>query len=71
MAIVERLTMNKINPTVENLENEGIALAQSLNWCGYSVLTVALAGLTESNFHTLRKRLEETIDQYAREKGHQ
>ena len=63
--------MRKINPTVENLEDEGAQLAQALNWCGYSVLEVALAGLTESNFHTLRKRLEETIDQYAREKGHQ
>lgn len=62
--------MRKINPTVENLENEGAQLAQALNWCGYSVLEVALAGLTESNFHTLRKRVEETIKDYKREKGH-
>ena len=62
--------MRKINPTVENLEDEGIELAQALNWCGYSVLEVALAGLTESNFHTLRKRVEETIKDYKREKGH-
>ena len=62
--------MRKINPTVENLENEGAQLAQALNWCGYSVLEVALAGLTESNFHTLRKRVEETIRDYKREKGH-
>ena len=62
--------MRKINPTVENLEDEGAQLAQALNWCGYSVLEVALAGLTESNFHTLRKRVEETIKDYKREKGH-
>ena len=62
--------MRKINPTVENLEDEGIELAQALNWCGYSVLEVALAGLTESNFHTLRKRVEETIKDYKREKEH-
>ncbi len=62
--------MRKINPTVENLEDEGVQLAQALNWCGYSVLEVALAGLTESNFHTLRKRVEETIRDYKREKGH-
>jgi hypothetical protein len=34
------------------------------------VLEVALAGLTESNFHTLRKRLELTINDYRKEKGH-
>jgi len=62
--------MRKINSTVENLEDEGAQLAQALNWCGYSVLEVALAGLTESNFHTLRKRVEETIRDYKREKGH-
>jgi len=62
--------MRKINPTVENLEDEGVQLAQAFNWCGYSVLEVALAGLTESNFHTLRKRVEETIRDYKREKGH-
>jgi hypothetical protein len=60
----------KINPTLENLEDEGARLAQALNWCGYSVLEVALAGLTESNFHTLRKRLELTINDYRKEKGH-
>jgi hypothetical protein len=60
----------KINPTLENLEDEGARLAQALNWCGYSVLEVALAGLTESNFHTLRKRLEVTINDYRKEKGH-
>jgi hypothetical protein len=60
----------KINPTAENLEREGARLAQALNWCGYSVLDIALAGLTESNFHTLRKRLEITIQDYRKEKGH-
>jgi hypothetical protein len=60
----------KINPTAENLEREGVRLAQALNWCGYSVLDVALAGLTDSNFHTLRARLEETINAYRKEKGH-
>lgn len=61
----------KINPTLENLENEGIELAQALNWCGYSVMQVALAGLSESNFHSLRTRIEETVNQYAKEKGHE
>ena len=60
----------KINPTLENLEDEGVRLAQALNWCGYSVLEVALAGLTDCNFHTLRKRLELTINDYRKEKGH-
>jgi hypothetical protein len=60
----------KINPTLENLESEGIELAQALNWCGYSVMQVALAGLTESNFHSLRTRIQETVNQYAKEKGH-
>jgi hypothetical protein len=62
--------MHKINPTIENLENEGIRLAQALNWCGYSVLEVALAGLDDCNFHTLGKRLKATIEDYKREQGH-
>jgi hypothetical protein len=60
----------KINPTLDNLESEGVELAKALNWDGYSVLWIALAGLTECNFHTLREKIEHAINDY-REENHE
>lgn len=57
----------KINPTLENLESEGVELAKAVNWDADSVLRIALAGLTECNFHTLREKIEHAIDDYRKE----
>jgi hypothetical protein len=61
----------KINPTLGNLESEGIELAKALNWDGYSVLWIALAGLTECNFHTLREKIEQAVNDYRKENHEQ
>jgi hypothetical protein len=61
----------KINPTLNNLESEGVELAKALNWDGYSVLWIALAGLTECNFHTLRGKIEHAVDEYRKENHEQ
>jgi hypothetical protein len=48
----------KINTTTENLERVGVELAQAVGWDGDSIMQIAMAALTDANFHELRARLE-------------
>lgn len=54
---------SKINPTDENLERVGRELAIAVGWSGDSIMRVALAALTEANFHELRERLERAYEE--------
>ncbi len=52
----------KINTTNENLERAGVELAQAVGWDGDSIMQIALAALTDANFHELRARLERAYE---------
>jgi hypothetical protein len=53
----------KINTTDENLERVGVELAQAVGWEGDSIVQIALAALTDANFHELRARLKRAYEE--------
>lgn len=58
----------KICPSHDNLERVGRELAVAVGWGGDSIMRVALAALTEANFHELRERLERVYAEVEGEK---
>jgi hypothetical protein len=53
----------KICPSYDNLERVGREVAIAVGWSGDSIMRVALAALTEANFHELRERLERVYEE--------
>lgn len=45
----------------QNTERIGIELSQSLKWDGLAILEVAVAALTDSNFHPEAKIINEML----------
>lgn len=45
----------------QNTERIGIELSQNLKWDGFAILEVAVAALTDSNFHTEAKVINDML----------
>jgi hypothetical protein len=55
--------------TPEDIQELGIEVASKCGWRGSFIIDVMLEALTDANYHSLRSRLEDAINNYIEDEG--
>jgi len=51
------------------LDTLGIEVARNCSWSGEAIVAVMMNALTDANYHSLRNRLEDAINNYIEDCG--